>query len=280
MLNILSYDQLSHPQRRLVHHLIRTNPSPPSSFSYPPTEHQQWTIWNEECVQATLGFHVFEHSVQLLNASYTDLQAFQRLAHYVHSQALLFSPRHIDVQIIPPYDFGFVTTWNALGYCLSSEQFRLIGLTHDRPASVQFKPLSSRNRHLFLTIRNDAIRYSEFLFPYDAAHLDYLIDQGVLPYLVYDKKTIVGTILMEQHKQVVRLLEIACLPQLKNQGYGRRILDTFQTKLHKKNILSFEVYCCSTHQEALRLYQPTAFCDIQIFSNWHRYSSEAVSLVT
>ncbi|QNR20197.1 GNAT family N-acetyltransferase [Exiguobacterium sp. Helios] len=280
MLNILSYDQLSHPQRRLVHHLLRTNPSPPSSFSYPPTEHQQWTIWNEECVQATLGFHVFEHSVQLLNASYTDLQAFQRLAHYVHSQALLFSPRHIDVQIIPPYDFGFVTTWNALGYCLSSEQFRLIGLTHDRPASVQFKPLSSRNRHLFLTIRNDAIRYSEFLFPYDAAHLDYLIDQGVLPYLVYDKKTIVGTILMEQHKQVVRLLEIACLPQLKNQGYGRRILDTFQTKLHKKNILSFEVYCCSTHQEALRLYQPTAFCDIQIFSNWHRYSSEAVSLVT
>ncbi len=280
MLNILSYDQLSHPQRRLVHHLIRTNPSPPSSFSYPPTEHQQWTIWNEECVQATLGFHVFEHSVQLLNASYTDLQAFQRLAHYVHSQALLFSPRHIDVQIIPPYDFGFVTTWNALGYCLSSEQFRLIGLTHDRPASVQFKPLSSRNRHLFLTIRNDAIRYSEFLFPYDAAHLDYLIDQGVLPYLVYDKKTIVGTILMEQHKQVVRLLEIACLPQLKNQGYGRRILDTFQTKLHKKNILSFEVYCCSTHQEALRLYQPTAFCDIQIFSNWHRYSSEPVSLVT
>jgi len=280
VLNILSYDQLSHPQRRLVHHLLRTNPSPPSSFSYPPTEHQQWTIWNEECVQATLGFHVFEHSVQLLNASYTDLQAFQRLAHYVHSQALLFSPRHIDVQIIPPYDFGFVTTWNALGYCLSSEQFRLIGLTHDRPASVQFKPLSSRNRHLFLTIRNDAIRYSEFLFPYDAAHLDYLIDQGVLPYLVYDKKTIVGTILMEQHKQVVRLLEIACLPQLKNQGYGRRILDTFQTKLHKKNILSFEVYCCSTHQEALRLYQPTAFCDIQIFSNWHRYSSEAVSLVT
>lgn len=280
MLNILSYDQLSHPQRRLVHHLLRTNPSPPSSFSYPPTEHQQWTIWNEECVQATLGFHVFEHSVQLLNASYTDLQAFQRLAHYVHSQALLFSPRHIDVQIIPPYDFGFVTTWNALGYCLSSEQFRLIGLTHDRPASVQFKPLSSRNRHLFLTIRNDAIRYSEFLFPYDAAHLDYLIDQGVLPYLVYDKKTIVGTILMEQHKQVVRLLEIACLPQLKNQGYGRRILDTFQTKLHKKNILSFEVYCCSTHQEALRLYQPTAFCDIQIFSNWHRYSSETVSLVT
>jgi len=280
VLNILSYDQLSHPQRRLVHHLIRTNPSPPSSFSYPPTEHQQWTIWNEECVQATLGFHVFEHSVQLLNASYTDLQAFQRLAHYVHSQALLFSPRHIDVQIIPPYDFGFVTTWNALGYCLSSEQFRLIGLTHDRPASVQFKPLSSRNRHLFLTIRNDAIRYSEFLFPYDAAHLDYLIDQGVLPYLVYDKKTIVGTILMEQHKQVVRLLEIACLPQLKNQGYGRRILDTFQTKLHKKNILSFEVYCCSTHQEALRLYQPTAFCDIQIFSNWHRYSSEPVSLVT
>ncbi|WP_131973631.1 GNAT family N-acetyltransferase [Exiguobacterium sp. s166] len=280
MLNILSYDQLSHPQRRLVHHLLRTNPSPPSSFSYPPTEHQQWTIWNEECVQATLGFHVFEHSVQLLNASYTDLQAFQRLAHYVHSQALLFSPRHIDVQIIPPYDFGFVTTWNALGYCLSSEQFRLIGLTHDRPASVQFKPLSSRNRHLFLTIRNDAIRYSEFLFPYDAAHLDYLIDQGVLPYLVYDKKTIVGTILMEQHKQVVRLLEIACLPQLKNQGYGRRILDTFQTKLHKKNILSFEVYCCSTHQEALRLYQPTAFCDIQIFSNWHRYSSEPVSLVT
>lgn len=280
MLNILSYDQLSHPQRRLVHHLLRTNPSPPSSFSYPPTENQQWTIWNEECVQATLGFHVFEHSVQLLNASYTDLQAFQRLAHYVHSQALLFSPRHIDVQIIPPYDFGFVTTWNALGYCLSSEQFRLIGLTHDRPASVQFKPLSSRNRHLFLTIRNDAIRYSEFLFPYDAAHLDYLIDQGVLPYLVYDKKTIVGTILMEQHKQVVRLLEIACLPQLKNQGYGRRILDTFQTKLHKKNILSFEVYCCSTHQEALRLYQPTAFCDIQIFSNWHRYSSEPVSLVT
>jgi len=280
VLNILSYDQLSHPQRRLVHHLLRTNPSPPSSFSYPPTEHQQWTIWNEECVQATLGFHVFEHSVQLLNASYTDLQAFQRLAHYVHSQALLFSPRHIDVQIIPPYDFGFVTTWNALGYCLSSEQFRLIGLTHDRPASVQFKPLSSRNRHLFLTIRNDAIRYSEFLFPYDAAHLDYLIDQGVLPYLVYDKKTIVGTILMEQHKQVVRLLEIACLPQLKNQGYGRRILDTFQTKLHKKNILSFEVYCCSTHQEALRLYQPTAFCDIQIFSNWHRYSSEPVSLVT
>nr|WP_251138799.1 GNAT family N-acetyltransferase [Exiguobacterium sp. s166] len=279
-MNILSYDQLSHPQRRLVHHLLRTNPSPPSSFSYPPTEHQQWTIWNEECVQATLGFHVFEHSVQLLNASYTDLQAFQRLAHYVHSQALLFSPRHIDVQIIPPYDFGFVTTWNALGYCLSSEQFRLIGLTHDRPASVQFKPLSSRNRHLFLTIRNDAIRYSEFLFPYDAAHLDYLIDQGVLPYLVYDKKTIVGTILMEQHKQVVRLLEIACLPQLKNQGYGRRILDTFQTKLHKKNILSFEVYCCSTHQEALRLYQPTAFCDIQIFSNWHRYSSEPVSLVT
>jgi len=280
VLNILSYDQLSHPQRRLVHHLLRTNPSPPSSFSYPPTEHQQWTIWNEECVQATLGFHVFEHSVQLLNASYIDLQAFQRLAHYVHSQALLFSPRHIDVQIIPPYDFGFVTTWNALGYCLSSEQFRLIGLTHDRPASVQFKPLSSRNRHLFLTIRNDAIRYSEFLFPYDAAHLDYLIDQGVLPYLVYDKKTIVGTILMEQHKQVVRLLEIACLPQLKNQGYGRRILDTFQTKLHKKNILSFEVYCCSTHQEALRLYQPTAFCDIQIFSNWHRYSSEPVSLVT
>ncbi|RDB32712.1 GNAT family N-acetyltransferase [Exiguobacterium sp. RIT594] len=280
MLNILSYDQLSHSKRRLVHRLLRTNPSPPSSFSYPPTEHQQWTIWNEDCVQATLGFHVFEHSVQLLNASYTDLQAFQRLAHYVHSQALSFSPRHIDVQIIPPYDFGFVTTWNTLGYCLSSEQFRLIGLTHDRPASVQFKPLSSRNRHLFLTIRNDAIRYSEFLFPYDAAHLDYLIDQGVLPYLVYDKKTIVGTILMEQHKQVVRLLEIACLPQLKNQGYGRRILDTFQTKLFKKNILSFEVYCCSTHQEALRLYQPTAFCDIQIFSNWHRYSSEPVSLVT
>ncbi|HCN58600.1 MAG TPA: N-acetyltransferase [Exiguobacterium sp.] len=280
MLNILSYDQLSHPQRRLVHRLLRTTPSSPSSFSYPPIEHQQWTIWHEDHVQATLGFHVFEHTVQLLNASYTDLQAFQILAHHVHSQALSFSPRHIDVQIIPPHDFGFITTWNALGYSLSCEQFRLIGLTRGRPVSVQFKPLSLRNRQLFLTIRNDAIRYSDFLFPYDAAHLDYLVDQGVLPYLVYDKNTVVGTILIEQHKQVVRLLEITCLPQLKNQGYGRRILDTFQMKLHKKNILSFEVYCFSTHQEALRLYQPTTFCDIQIFSNWHRYSCEPVSLTT
>ncbi|OIN66270.1 GNAT family N-acetyltransferase [Exiguobacterium sp. KRL4] len=279
-MNILSYRQLSHQQRRLVHRLLHNNRFFPLSLSCQPTEQHQWTVWKEDHVSATLGFHVLEHSIQILNAAYTDLHAFRYLARHVHSEAISLSPQHIDVQIIPPHDFGFVSTWASLGYQLSSEQFRLIGLTHDRVPSVQFKPLTLRNRQLFLTIRNDATCDSEFLFPYDTLHLDYLIDQGALPYLVYDDKTIVGTILIEKHKQTVRLLEITCLPQLKHQGYGRRILDTFQTKLHKKNISSFEVYCFSTHQDALRLYQPDAFCDIQVFSNWHRYSCEGSLLTT
>ncbi|MGX8178449.1 GNAT family N-acetyltransferase [Exiguobacterium artemiae] len=280
ILKILSYRQLTHSQRRLVHRFLRHHPSIPSSLTHQPDEHQQWTIWKEQDLQATLGLRIFHQSIQLVNAAYSDLSAFRQLALYVHEKALALSPQYIDVQVIPPHDFGFVTTWNALGYSLSGEQFRLIGLTHERNASLHFKPLSLRNRPLYLSIRNDAVDGSDFLFPYDVAHLDYLLDQGVLPYLVYDEKTIIGTILIEQHQQVVRLLEITCLPQLKNQGYGRRILDTFQTKLRKKNILSFEVFCYSTQQEALRLYQPAVFCDIQVFSNWHRYSCEPVSLTT
>ncbi|WP_404275924.1 GNAT family N-acetyltransferase [Exiguobacterium undae] len=279
-MHILPYGQLSHYQRRLVHQLLQNNRFFPPVITPPPAEHQQWTIWEGDTVCATVGLHVFENSVQILNAAYTNLQAFRALAHDVHFRALSYSPKHIDVQIIPPHDFGLVSTWTTLGYVLSSEQFRLIGLTHERVPSVQFKPLTLRNRHLFLNIRNDAVRTSDFLFSYELEHLNYLIDQGALPYLVYDQKTVIGTIVIQTHKQTVRLLEMACLPQLKNQGYGRRILDTFQAKLRKKNILSFEVYCFSAHQEALRLYQPALFCDLQIFSHWHRYCCDTVSLTT
>lgn len=282
VVNILSYNHLSHHQRRLVHHLLLDNrlSSPTPAITHPPAEHEQWTIWEEDTVHATIGLHVFEDSVQILNVAYTNLKAFRHLAHDVHLRALAFSPKHVDVQIIPPRDFGLVSTWMTLGYVLSSEQFRLIGLTHDRIPSVQFKPLTLRNRHLFLAVRNDAILTSDFLFPYELEHLNYLMDHGALPYLVYDQKTIIGTILIQTHKQTVRLLEMTCLPHLKNQGYGRRMLDTFQAKLRKKNLFSFEVFCFSAHQEALRLYEPALFCDIQVFSHWHRYSCDTVSLTT
>lgn len=275
-LNILCYEQLSHGQRRLVHQLLQKNRSSPSSLFFHPPEKYQWVYLKDHAVCATLGFNFFDSSLQIINAAYTDLDAFRILAEFVHDFALSLQPRQIDVQVIPPHDFGLVSTWSELGYRLSSEQFRLIGFLNDHEASLCFKPFTVRNRLLFLSIRNSAIRTSDFLFAYDSAHIDYLIDQGALPYLVYDNQTLIGTIIIQKQKQTIRLLEITCIPELKNQGYGRRILETFQAKLQRTSFRTFETYCFSTQHEALRLYDPDIFCDIQLFSNWHTYSRESL----
>ncbi|WP_214849896.1 GNAT family N-acetyltransferase [Exiguobacterium sp. s193] len=275
-MNILSYEQLSHGQRRLVHQLLQKNRSSPLSLFFHPPEKYQWVYLNDQTVCATLGFNQFDTSIQIINSAYTDLDAFRTLAEFVHDFALSLQPHQIDVQVIPPHDFGFVSTWNALGYQLASEQFRLIGLLNAHDASLHFKPFTIRNRLLFLSIRNNAIRTSDFLFAYDAAHMESLIDHGALPYLVYDNQTLIGTIIIQKQKQTIRLLEITCIPELKNQGYGRRILETFQAKLQRTSFRTFETYCFSTQQEALRLYDPDIFCDIQLFSNWHTYSRESL----
>ncbi|WP_214805427.1 MULTISPECIES: GNAT family N-acetyltransferase [unclassified Exiguobacterium] len=275
-MKILRYEQLSHGQRRLVHQLLQKNRLSPPSLSFQPPEKYQWALIKGDAVCATLGFNQFASSLQIINAAYTDLIAFRTLAHFVHDYALSLHPHQIDVQIIPPHDFGLVSTWNTLGYTLSSEQFRFIGLINDHAASLQFKPLTLRNRSLFLNLRNESIQSSHFLFSYDVSHIEYLIEQGALPYLVYDQQTIVGTIIIQKQKQTIRLLEITCIPELKNQGYGRRILETFQAKLKRTTVRTFETYCFSTHQEALRLYDPDTFCDIQLFSHWHTYSRESL----
>ena len=141
------------------------------------------------------------------------------------------------------------------------------------------KAVHAQNQDTYLALRNDALQGTHHFFPYQVSDLDKLIQRKAIPYLVYDKQLIVGTLLFQKQGQNIRLLEITCLPELRRQGYGSRILHAFQEKLRRANIQTFEVFFLSTQQDVLRLYHPSMFCDIQLTSHWHTFSTDQPPLI-
>lgn len=268
---IIYYSQLSHAQRRNVHQLLQHQKEHDFS-SYPPLEDHQWVYLEGEYVCATLGYHTVNDTIRFTNGAYSELAAFRKLARFLHQHVLRRGAKRIHVQVFPPHDSTLASIWKTLGYTLYAEQFRLIGLSHGHPSTLRLKFVHAHNQALYLSLRNTATRESEFLFPHDAAHLEKAIHQKVMPYIVYDQQLIVGTLLFQKRGKTIRLLEITCLPELRKQGYGSRILNAFQEKLRRANILTFEVSFLSIHEDVLRLYEPNIFCDIQLSSHWHTFT--------
>lgn len=276
---IVYYGQLSHVQRRHVHQLLHSHQLPYDVSFFQPLEECQWSYLESGQIQATLGYHVVHDVVRLTNGAFYDIQAFRRLAISLHTHALRQGCRQIHVQVSPPHDLSVTSIWKELGYSLYAEQFRLIGLSDGQPATLRLKAVHERNQDTYLALRNDALKGSTHFFPHSVADLEKLIRRKAVPYLVYDKQLIVGTLLFQKLGPNIRLLEITCLPGLRRQGYGSRILHTFQEKLRRSNIQTFEVFFLSTQQDVLRLYRPTMFCDIQLTSYWHTFSTDPPPLI-
>lgn len=280
ILFIVRYSQLSCTQKRHVHQLLHHNQWAHNTLLFQPLEDHQFVYLKNNQVCATLSYHITNDMVCLTNGAYSNISAFHHLAKYLHEYLIYQGATQIKVQVVPPQDGALSSIWKALGYTLSSEQFRLIGISNDRVASLRFQPIHARNQELYLTLRNTSIKGCEYLFPYRSEHLEQWVRTNTIPYLVYDQKLVVGTLLFQKHGRSIRLLEITCLPELRYQGYGRRILDTFQAKLCKINIKTFETLFFSTNLDVLRLYQRSTFCDIQLFSHWHTFQASTNSLTT
>lgn len=276
---IVYYDQLSHVQRRHVHQLLQYHQKAYDFSFFQPLEDCQWVYLESGQVKATLGYHVVHDVVHFMNGAFLDIKAFRNLAILLHLHAVRQGCRHIHVQVSPPHDLSLTSIWKELGYSLYAEQFRLIGLSEGQPATLRLKAVHAQNQDTYLALRNDALQGTHHFFPYQVSDLDKLIQRKAIPYLVYDKQLIVGTLLFQKQGQNIRLLEITCLPELRRQGYGSRILHAFQEKLRRANIQTFEVFFLSTQQDVLRLYQPSMFCDIQLTSHWHTFSTDQPPLI-
>ncbi|SDD16708.1 hypothetical protein SAMN05216342_2739 [Exiguobacterium indicum] len=280
ILSIVHYNQLSRNQKRHVHQLLQHNQWAHDISFFQLLEGHQFVYLKHDLVYATLGYRISNEMTCLMNGAYSNISAFHLLAKHLHEYLVRQGAQQIKVQVVPPQDGALSSVWKTLGYTLSAEQFRLIGISNDRVSSLRFQPIHARNQELYLTLRNHSIKGCDHLFPYHQEHYEQFSHSNTSPYLIYDQQLVIGTLLYQKYGRTIRLLEITCLPELKYQGYGRRILDTFQAKLCKANIKTFETIFHSTNLDVLRLYQKSTFCDIQLFSHWHTFQVQNKSLTT
>ncbi|WP_232818634.1 GNAT family protein [Exiguobacterium flavidum] len=276
-MSIVSYDRLTPHQQQLVHRLLPPTRSVLREISGPACQYgrHHWTLLENDIPVATIGLACRNKEnrteVHLLNSSYSKMAAFKKLALHVHRKALSLHPDAIHVHISPPRDNGFISVWASIGYTSTSEEFRIIGTVEDRPPTLTFKSVSDRERHLFLSLRNDAMRQIDKSYQLTLHDFIRMSELKSFPCLVYDGALPIGTLIWRREFGSIVLDEITRAPAYEGHGYGPRILDSFFHKIHHLQSRSFSTSCLSTNRNALALYDQQFVSDIQHTSSWYTF---------